>query len=142
MSHPLLQRLIEQGIPLLDEASFEAHVQAQPFSVLFFSEDPKRFPESLDVAVILPELLQAFPQLSAALMTRGLEPRLQGRYGFSQWPTLVFLKDGQFLGSLSRTQNWGDYMAQIPQILARTPQIPLLSLEGTATACQTTEPQA
>lgn len=128
MTHPLFQRLIDLGIPQLGEADCEAYLQAQPLCVLFLHEDPQRFPESLDVAVVLPELLKAFPMLSAALVEQALEPRLQARYGFTLWPTLVFLKHSQYLGSLSRMLDWDAYLKQIPPLLARTPQIPLQTL--------------
>jgi hydrogenase-1 operon protein HyaE len=119
MPHPLLHRLTATlGYPLLDAVGFDAFVQAQPYGLLFFSEDPARFAESLDVAAILPELARAFPQLAPALVGRELEKPLQRRYGFSLWPTLVFLREGRYLGSLSRMRNWDDYCARIPQILA------------------------
>jgi len=133
MNHPLFERLVTLGYPRLDADNFESRVQAQAFSVLFLSEDPNRFPESLDVAVILPELVKAFPQLSPALIDRSFERTLQERYGFSVWPALVFLKEGRYLGTLSRILNWQEYLEQIPQILAREPQdqlIPLRALDS------------
>ncbi|MDV7211804.1 thioredoxin domain-containing protein [Azotobacter beijerinckii] len=144
MSHPLIERLTATlGYPWLDAAGLDRHVEAQPFSVLFFAGDPKRFPESLDVAVILPELIKAFPQLAPALIAGADEAGLQGRYGFSVWPSLVFLKEGRFLGSLSRVLNWGEYLERIPAILAGTPQdlppLPVLSPERGAPTCSPTE---
>ena len=57
MNSPLINRLIDElGYPLLDDDNFEGFIEQTPISVLFLTEDPKRFPESLDVAVILPEL--------------------------------------------------------------------------------------
>lgn len=144
MSHPLIERLTATlGYPLLDAAGFDRHVQAQPFSVLFFAGDPKRFPESLDVAVILPELIKAFPQLGPALIEGEAERTLQERYGFAVWPTLVFLREGHYLGSLSRVLNWGEYLERIPPILAGTPQdlppLPVLSPERGAPTCSPME---
>ncbi|GAB3386763.1 thioredoxin domain-containing protein [Azotobacter armeniacus] len=139
MSHPLIERLTTTlGYPLLDAVGVDRHVQAQPFSVLFFAGDPKRFPESLDVAVILPELVKAFAQLRPALITSDAERALQERYGFAVWPTLVFLREGHYLGSLSRVLNWGEYLERIPAILAGEPEdlpcIPVLSLDGDASS--------
>lgn len=139
MSHPLIERLTATlGYPLLDAAGLDRQVQAQPFSVLFFAGDPRRFPEALDVAVILPELVKAFPQLAPALIASADEAGLQGRYGFSVWPSLVFLKEGRYLGSLSRVLNWGEYLERIPLILAGEPEvlprIPVLSLDGGASS--------
>jgi hydrogenase-1 operon protein HyaE len=122
-AHPLLQRLLDEfGYPLLTTASHEAFVRSHEYSVLFFSEDPNKIRESLDVAVVLPELQAAFPQLAAALIDRDAEQALQARYFFVTWPALVFLKRGDFLGTIIRIQNWDDYLQQITEILARQPQ--------------------
>lgn len=144
MTHPLIERLTTTlGYPLLDAAGLDRQVQAQPFSVLFFAGDPRRFPEALDVAVILPELVKAFPQLNPALIEGDSERVLQERYGFSVWPALVFLKEGRYLGSLSRVLNWGEYLERIPSILAGTPEelprLPVLSPESGAPSCSQME---
>ncbi|GGB78720.1 hydrogenase expression/formation protein HupG [Marinobacterium zhoushanense] len=123
MTHPLLEQLTSRyGYPRLEHESVDAFIEAQPFSVLFFAGNPSRFPESLDVAVILPELLKQFPQLSAALVDPESEHRLQGRYNFNAWPTLVFLKQGRYLGALSRVHNWDEYRREIERILVTEPQ--------------------
>lgn len=145
MIHPLIERLTGAlGYPLLDAASLDAHVQAEHLSVLLFVGDLKRYPEGLDVAVVLPELLKVFPQLSPAVIASADETTLQARYGFTIWPTLVFLKQGRYLGSLSRVLNWSDYLQRIPELLASEPQdilgrIPVLSLDGSSASCSHTE---
>jgi len=122
MSSPLIDHLLKnQGYPLLDQHSFDDWVAAQPFSLLFFTEEPKRFPESNDVAVILPELVKVFPQLSPAVISRDSEKALQSRYNFSQWPTLVILAQGQYLGQISRVQNWDEYLQQLNHIIKLIP---------------------
>lgn len=123
MSHPLLVQLTEQhGYALLDSEHFDAFIKAHPYTVLFFTEDPSRFAESLDVAVILPELVARFPQLTPALIDRSSEHALQGRYNFSAWPCLVFLKEGRYLGALSRVRNWDEYLFEIERILQSEPR--------------------
>jgi len=122
-AHPLIQRLTDEfGYPMLTTDTVDAFVAEHEYSVLFFSEDPTKVKESPDVAVVLPELVSVFPQLNAAVIDRDSEKQLQGRYHFVTWPALVFLKNGDFLGSMIKIQNWDDYMQQIPQILKRTPQ--------------------
>ncbi|MBU2966403.1 hypothetical protein Q4508_14875 [Amphritea sp. 2_MG-2023] len=118
----LIERLTsELGYPLLDQSSFDGFIEQQPFSVLFFTEDPARFPESLDVAVILPELLKSFPQLTPAVISRDAERGLQGRYNFTVWPTLVLLKQGRYLGAISKVQDWDLYLRDIESLLQREP---------------------
>jgi hypothetical protein len=60
---PLITRLVEQlGATRLDDSSFEAFIAATGHTVLFFTEDPLRIKETLDVAVILPEIAGAVSQ--------------------------------------------------------------------------------
>lgn len=123
MPSPLINRLVDElDYPLLDQSNFDDFVKSAPFSVLFFTEEPKRFPESNDVAVILPELVKNFPQLTPAVVSTGAEKALQGRYNFTVWPALVFLKEGRYLGTITKVQNWDVYMAEIDSILALEPK--------------------
>ncbi|WP_299179409.1 hypothetical protein [uncultured Neptuniibacter sp.] len=123
MSSPLINRLIEElKFPLLTEENFTAFIQAHDFSVLFCTEEPKRFPESNDVAVILPELVRQFPQLTAGVVSPAYEKTVQGRYNFTVWPTLVFLKQGRYLGHISKVQDWDIYLAEINSILNLEPR--------------------
>ncbi|MGB0663215.1 MAG: hypothetical protein ACPGMR_05440 [Pontibacterium sp.] len=123
MSSPLIERLTEElQYPLLDQENFDDFIKNAPFSVLFFTEAPKRFPESNDVAVILPELVKHFSQLTPAVISRDHEKKLQGRYNFNVWPALVFLKEGRYLATITKVQDWDVYMAEIGSILALEPK--------------------
>jgi len=123
MSSPLINRLIEElNYPLLDEDNFDEFIKSNEFSVLFCTEQPNRFPESNDVAVILPELISCFPHLTPAVVSQSFEKKVQGRYNFNVWPTLVFLKQGRFLGNISKVQDWDIYLAEINSILALEPK--------------------
>lgn len=123
MDSPLISRLIDElGYPLLDDDNFESFIEKAPFSVLFLTEDPKRFPESLDVAVILPELIKQFPQLTPAVVSADIQTACRGRYNFMAWPALVFLKNGQYLDAITKVRNWDEYIHEINRILALTPR--------------------
>ena len=97
MSHPLIERLTtDHGIPEVGLDEHETFIGQPGLSVLFFAGDPKRYKETTDVAVVLPELLKAFDgRLRAALVQKDAEIELQKHYGFRQWPTLVFLREEQ-----------------------------------------------
>lgn len=115
---PLLDRLsTELGYPLLDATGVDAFIAEPGVSVLFFTEDPARFAETLDVAVVLPELLSAFPSLRPAVVARSAEKALQKRYGFSRWPALVFLRDGEYLETITGIQDWSEYLQTIAGLL-------------------------
>ncbi|AOU97393.1 hypothetical protein BI364_04770 [Acidihalobacter yilgarnensis] len=120
MDMPLIDRLTQTlGYTLLDADNFEDFVAAAPQCVLFFTEDPASFPESNDVAVILPEIARRFAgRLVPAVVARGYEREIDKRYGVREWPALVFLREGEYLGAIARVQNWQDYVAAIEEILA------------------------
>jgi hydrogenase-1 operon protein HyaE len=118
--HPLITRLTgDLGYPLLDATGLDAFCEAPGDAVLFCGGDPAAYPETLDLAVVLPELMRAFPgRLRAGVAASELEPALQARYGFSRWPSLVFLRDGDYLGTLSGILDWAVYLERIEDLLA------------------------
>lgn len=125
MYHPLIQKLIdERGYPEITPENHDDFVQQPGISVLFFAGDPKQHRESTDVAIILPELIQAFdgglkPGVVAGFPKIGRE--LQRLYGFNAWPALVFLKNGGYLGVITRVQNWAEYLETIAELITRQP---------------------
>ncbi len=118
MSHPLIERLTsEYGVPVIGLDDHETFISTPGMTVLFFAGDPKRYRETTDVAVVLPELLAAFDnKLRAGLVSRDAEIELQKHYGFRQWPSLVFLRDGGYLGVISRIKNWSEYLDEIQEL--------------------------
>lgn len=115
---PLLQKLLdEQTCVPIHLQTHEAFVADAAPCVLFFSENPKRFPESNDVAVVLPQLLKQFPGLRAGLVDESAERQLQQRYGFNSWPALVVLREGGYLGSVTGMQDWAVYVQEIAALL-------------------------
>jgi hydrogenase-1 operon protein HyaE len=123
MPSPQIRRLTEHHhLPVLNENTLDDFVTSQENLVLFFSENPVKFPESNDVAMVLPELLKAFDgRLTAALIETNAQHTLQARYGFSQWPALVFLRRGEYLGVITQIQNWDDYLRDIQRLLQAEP---------------------
>ncbi len=123
MPSPLIRNMVEQyAYPVLDENCLEAFLADNHEVVLFFAENPTQYPESNDVAMILPELVKAFAgRLQAALVAKSAERRRQARYGFGTWPALVFLRDGQYLGVITQVQNWEDYLREIRRLLDSQP---------------------
>ncbi len=123
MSMTLVDRLTsEHGYPELDEETIESFVTAHDHVVLFFSGDPKQHPEGMDVAVSLPELMKRYgDRMAAAVIAPKAQRTLQKLYGFREFPSLVFLTRGEFVGFISRVQNWGDYIAEFDRILVTPP---------------------
>ncbi len=123
MFSPLIQNMIEQyDYPVVSRETVDEFTETHEIVVLFFTENAKKFPESDDVAMILPELVKAFDgRFSAAVVGMPDQHKLQMRYGFREWPTLVFLKNGKYLGAISRVQDWHVYLEDISRILAAKP---------------------
>ncbi len=126
MPSPQIRRLTERHhYPVLSDVSLDRYAGLQEHLVLFFSEDPARYPESNDVAMVLPELVKAYAgRLQAALVERSAQQRLQSRFGFNQWPALVFLRRGEYLGVITQIQNWEDYLREIDRLLNAEPVAP------------------
>ncbi|HID46421.1 MAG TPA: hydrogenase [Chromatiaceae bacterium] len=141
MPSPLITAMLEKHrYPVLDKDNLSEFLQNNAEVVLFFAENPKQYPESNDVAMILPELVKAFQgRFQAALVSAAFERTLQKQYGFDTWPALVFLRNGQYLGTISKVQNWEDYLRMIERILdsepARAPGIGIAVETASGSAC-------
>lgn len=100
----------------------DAFVAAPGNAVLFFTDDPRRAPECWDVAVVLPDLLAAHAKgARVALLDPATSKAVAARYGVAIWPSLVFMRDGEYLGVIERMRDWEEYAERIPRILARAP---------------------
>lgn len=85
---------------------------------LLLTENPQRNLEVLDACVILPEALKplgdsvsrwvAGPDTAAALMQK---------FGVARAPAVVFLRAGQYLGSLNGIRDWREYQIEVARLL-------------------------
>jgi hydrogenase-1 operon protein HyaE len=124
--HPLIQRLLDEyGYPEIGLDEHEAFIGRPGMNVLFFPGDPAVVRDATDVAVILPELVAACDgKLHPGVVTDtfGDGKQLKMEYGFREYPSLVFIKDGEYVGTISRVQDWGDYLSQIQALFAAKPK--------------------
>ncbi len=111
--------MIEQyQYPVLDETNLDDFISSNKECILFFTENPRRFPESDDVAMILPELVKEYEnRFVAAVIAEKDQRQLQMKFGFKKWPSLVFIRDGEYLGVISKVQDWRDYIIKINELL-------------------------
>lgn len=137
-----LMRRLEQenGFAALDANTFDAYVAAPGNSVVLFLDDPVRYPEAWDVAVVLPEVLKAFAATLRAGMLGPEEARkLQPRFGFSRWPALVFLRGGEYVGTIEGMLDWEPFVRQVAQMLekptGRAPTIGIAVRNASASGC-------
>jgi len=131
MPSPLIRALAARsGLPFVDESSIEAFLATAanepPHTILFFTGDPAERTESHDVAVVLPELLAAFPgRLRAAVVMRQAEEALKARFHVQVVPSLVVTRGAIQLGVMPKIRDWCDYVATIERCL--TPGAPPLA---------------
>lgn len=114
------QRLSSQhGCTVLDAESFDDFINEPGESLILFTEDPQRVPETWDIAVILPELIKGMPKKPRVGLLAPLDAHaVSSRYGIRLWPALLALRGGAYLGVVEGLKDWGVYAAQLPQLLA------------------------
>lgn len=143
--HPLLQRLVaETGATILDDAeSFDAWAARAGVAMVVFAEDPERYKETLDLAVVVPELhATAGRRFRVGLLPPAASRLLAPRYGFARWPAFVMLLGGKYLGAVDGIRDWEVYVGELNRLLAAAPTRPptvgiaVKALgEGDAAAC-------
>ena len=126
MTHPLIDRLMKDfDYPVVSLVNHEEFVAHNGMNVLFFPGDPATVRDATDVAVVLPELEQAFGgQLRPGVVvdTFGDGKILKRQYGFREYPALVFVRSGEYVGAITRVQDWSAYLDQVSSLLAAAPQ--------------------
>jgi hydrogenase-1 operon protein HyaE len=125
--HPLFARMVAQtGATLLHDAAAFDDWAAQPGAAMaVFAEDPDRFKETLDLAVIVPELHAAGRgAFRVALLPPAASRLLAPRFGFARWPAFVMLRDGHYLGAVDGIRDWDVYVAELQRLLAAAPSRP------------------
>lgn len=140
---PLIQRLARDfGAAWVDENSVAEWTAGGGDRVVLLAGDPVRFPEGVDVAAVLPELMKAFPQrFTVAVVPRDSEDAVARRYGSQRWPTLLFLRDGQYVTAIAGMQDWDVYLAGVAAALAMPPSrpptigIPVVGQTGGGSSC-------
>lgn len=124
--HPLLVRLVYQtGAAILDPSNFDEWAHQPGPALVVFAEDPERFKETLDLAVIVPELHATGGQrFRVGLLPPAASRAIAPRYGFARWPAFVMLRDGQYLGAVDGIRDWDVYTAELLRLLAAAPSRP------------------
>ncbi len=114
---PLARLAAQPGCVWLEEADVAEFERRAGETVLFFAADPVRVRETLDLAVILPELKRAIARFTprpfvVGLLGPELAPRHARRYALGRMPALVFLRGGEFLGAIEGLRDWPRYLRE------------------------------
>jgi len=116
--------LPRHGLPEVEAGNVDAFLAAadgaDAVAVLLSAGDPVRWPEAIDVAIVLPELIDAFQgRLRGAVIARQAESELGQRFGVRVQPTLIFCSKGETLGLIGKIQDWPVYIDRISKLLDR-----------------------
>lgn len=124
--HPLLARLAhETGAEVLDTAAFDGWATRPGLAMVVFADDPERSKETLDLAVIVPELHAARGRCFRVALLPAADARaLAPRFGFLRWPAFVMLREGAYLGAVDGIRDWDVYLAELDRLLAAAPSRP------------------
>jgi len=124
--HPLLAQLVSKhGLTDLRADNFDAFADAPGRALIAFTEDPTRYKETLDLAVIVPEIARAFGgAFRVGVLFAEPARTIATRYGFRRWPALVMLADGRYVGAVDGLRNWDEYMNEIAELVVAPPTRP------------------
>ena len=115
----------ETGAAVLTPETFDAWARQPGPAMVVFAEDPDRYKETLDLAVIVPELhATGGRHFRVGLLPPAASRAIAPRYGFARWPAFVMLRDGQYLGAVDGIRDWDVYTAELLRLLAAAPTRP------------------
>lgn len=124
-SRNILSSFSRHGLPTLDVAEIDDFLTgaetAGAVPVLLFAGDPVRWPEATDVAVVLPELIEAFQgRLQGAMIAPQAELALAPRFNVQVYPSLVLWRTGKVLDVIPKIKDWSVYIDRITGLLDGT----------------------
>jgi hydrogenase-1 operon protein HyaE len=144
---PLLAQLVSNHqARWIDFDNMEAWLVSQHGEhVLLFAGDPIRFPEAVDVAVVLPELQKVSAAVGRPFGMAVAVPQtaqaLAEKFGSQRWPTLMFFRDGHYVTTVCGMHDWTEYLTLVARALdapcgrAPTIGIPVVSASATGSSC-------
>ncbi len=121
MTHPLISRLTDEcRFPsLANMAEVDAFIETPGVHAIFVPGDVSRNLETPDVAVIFPELRQAFQnRFDCAVASDAVETELRERTQVFKTPSLLFFREGELIGGIPKVRDWSDYVDRITHFLA------------------------
>jgi hydrogenase-1 operon protein HyaE len=124
--HPLIAQLFSKhGFSELQAGDIDTFAGKPGHSLLVFTEDPVRVRETLDLAVIVPEVVAAFPgRFRVGVLLPEAARAAQARFGVRRWPALVVLRDGAYVGAVEGLRNWDEYVQEFERLLDAEPSRP------------------
>lgn len=104
---------------------------------VLMTEDPQRNLEVLDACVILPEVLKPMgDQVVRYVAGPAAAAVLMPCFGVVRAPSVVFLRDGEYVGALNGIRDWSEYQAEVARLLAGPAQPKPIGIPVRAVASQ------
>jgi hydrogenase-1 operon protein HyaE len=119
----VLRNLVERhGAVWVDELTLDDWLSGTGDRVLLLAGDPVRFPEGLDVAVVLPEIQRVLHgRFAIGVVRRSAEAAVARHFGSNRWPSLVFVRDGSYVSTLPGMHDWEMFVARVQEALTMQP---------------------
>ncbi|HVO91076.1 MAG TPA: hydrogenase [Casimicrobiaceae bacterium] len=121
--HPLIEQLFTRhGFESVNADNVDAFIQRPGVALLVFLEEPARIKETLDIAVIVPQLVRAFAgAFTVGVLLPAASRALHDRFGVLRYPALAVVRDGQRIGAVEGLRAWDDYLDELQRILSASP---------------------
>jgi len=119
----LLARLArEADLPSVEAAGLAARAAATPALAVLFTGDPTLSPESWDVCVVLPEMLEHCPGVSGCVLDPVQSALAAPAYGVGKLPALVLLRGGDYAGVLEGMRDWQPFVDELRRLAVAPPR--------------------
>lgn len=118
--HPLFIRLKKSGdFVWLEKADVDLLKSPDGLGLLCIVDDPNMFKETLDMAVLAPEIKKLFEgTLAAAWFTSpAIGRELATHLGIRRLPAVAVYCCGEMLGAIEGLRPWGEYQSELIAIL-------------------------
>ena len=123
--HPLFKRIWDdKTITRITDANAETVTKAQGLSALCIVDDPVMYKETLDMAVIGPELFNLFGIDFGMFLAQNTELQRKAygilnhlRRRICRLPALAVFRFGEMMGAIEGLQDWDVYEAKLVEIL-------------------------
>lgn len=131
LGSPFIDRLADlEAACWVDVHSLPAFLAEPGEALLFVWTQPARYPECTDVAVVLPELRKAVsgqggPRFRIGVVAAESENEIADQYGVMRRPSLVVLRNGEYLATIAGMLDWDVFLSQLREALQAPATRPL-----------------
>jgi hydrogenase-1 operon protein HyaE len=119
----LLERLArEENLPSVKADDLPALAAAAATLAVLFTGDPTQSPESWDVCVVLPEMLEQCAGAQGCVLNPAESALMASAFGVGKLPALVVLRHGEYVGVLEGMRDWQPFVDDLRRLLVAPPR--------------------